>query len=253
MLDLKVYEIGADLALDMVRKYHYSDTLPRVNKHFLGFVLGGALVGVMTLGYGTRPRHTIQKLFPELDTGDYLEIGRMCMTDEMPRNSESQMISRCVRWLKKNAPQTKVLFTWADGMMGKPGYVYQACSFSYVGFIETDMYLKDGVKLHPRKMRNFLADSDDDRLTVRPSLAQMRELGIEHFRGRQFKYFKLLGAKAERKRLMKMLAVDTQPYPKQDQLRWQRQDLSSGEWVEVGAPFTSTDYSKAAFRQESLF
>ena len=83
-------------------------------------------MGVVTLGWGIRPRHTIQRIFPSLDTKDYLEIGRMCMTEEMLRNSESQMLSQLVKWLRKNIPELKVLFTWADGMIGKVGYVYQA-------------------------------------------------------------------------------------------------------------------------------
>ena len=69
------------------------------------------LVGVVTLGWGTRPRHTIQRIFPSLDTKDYLEIGRMCMTEEMPRNSESQMLSQLVKWIRKNIPELKILFT----------------------------------------------------------------------------------------------------------------------------------------------
>jgi hypothetical protein len=59
-------------------------------------------------------------LFEDVEVDEYLEIGRMCMDDDMPRNSESQMISLLVKRLKKNTPKLKVLFTWADGMMGKP-------------------------------------------------------------------------------------------------------------------------------------
>jgi hypothetical protein len=42
------------------------------------------------------------------------------MDEDMPRNSESQMISLLIKRLRKNIPKLKVLFTWADGMMGKP-------------------------------------------------------------------------------------------------------------------------------------
>ena len=31
---------------------------------------------------------------------DYYEIGKMCMLDEMPKNSESQMLSKVVKWMK---------------------------------------------------------------------------------------------------------------------------------------------------------
>lgn len=109
--DFDVREVDESQALEMVRKYHYSDTLPKINRHFVGCFLGGQLVGLVTLGFGTRPKHTIQKLFPSLGTDDYLEIGRMCMTDEMPRNSESQMLSQVCTWIKANVPNCKVLFT----------------------------------------------------------------------------------------------------------------------------------------------
>lgn len=88
-----IKEITKEQALEMVQKYHYSNTLPKLNKHFLGFYLDNELVGLITLGWGTQPRGTIQKIFPSLDTKDYYEIGRMCMTEEMPQNSETQMIS----------------------------------------------------------------------------------------------------------------------------------------------------------------
>ena len=106
-----VKEITKDEALEMIQKYHYSNTLPKLNKHFLGFLLGGDLVGVVTLGWGTRPKHTIQRIFPGLDTKDYFEIGRMCMTEEMPRNSESQMLKALTKYIKTNFPNIKVLFT----------------------------------------------------------------------------------------------------------------------------------------------
>ncbi len=73
---------------------------------------------------------------PYRELKDYLEIGRMCMTEEMPRNSESQMLSQLVKWIQRNIPELKILFTWADGMVGKVGYVYQASNFIYAGWTE---------------------------------------------------------------------------------------------------------------------
>ncbi len=148
--NFEIKEVSKDTALDMIQKYHYSNTLPRLNKYFLGVYLDGELVGVVTLGYGTRPLHTIQALFKDAKTEDYLEIGRMCMTDDMPKNSESQMLRSVVKWIKANT-DIKVLFTWADGMLGKCGYVYQASNFMYVGKSESDIYLFEGYKIHPKE------------------------------------------------------------------------------------------------------
>lgn len=247
-ISLEVRQVGKEEALGMVMKYHYSNTLPKLNKYFLGFFLGGQMVGLMTLGWGTRPLHTIAKLFPSLETKDYLEIGRMCMTEEMPRNSESQMISSCVKWLKRNHPEIKVLFTWADGMLGKVGYVYQSCSFLYAGYNMTDIYLKDGVKIHPRQTRALFKVSDDDgRKTIRPTLDQMKELGISHYKGKQYKYLKFLCGKIERKRLIRECTVRlTMDYPKENDLLWAAQD-SNGKWVKSGKPPYKTDMSKGNY------
>ena len=241
--DYELREISKPAALEMVKKYHYSNALPSINKHFIGFYLAGELVGVVTLGWGTRPLHTIRRLFPSLETKDYYEIGRMCMTEEMPRNSESQMLSQLAKWVKQNCPEVKVLFTWADGMMGKPGYVYQASNFLYAGHIVTDFYLKDGVKIHPRQTRNIFAPGDS-RLSVRPTVDQMQEFGIEHYKGKQFRYVQFLCSRAEKKRLM---AECTPPlgivYPKEADLSWRRQ-IGAGAWIDCGKPAYKTDFCR---------
>lgn len=244
MYRFDIKEISKEDALEMIQKYHYSNTLPKLNKYFLGFFLEEELAGVVTLGWGTRPRHTIQRMFPSLDTKDYLEIGRMCMKDEMPRNSESQMLSQLVKWMKKNLPEIKVLFTWADGMVGKVGYVYQASNFIYAGYSGGEMYMKDGVKLHVRQMKSFLVPSGvkDNRITVRPTLEQMRKYNIQHFKGKQYRYLLFLCDKKEKKRLVEECPIDlTLPRPKDDDLSWTVKDRSTGKWVESKKPPYITD------------
>lgn len=201
MYKFDIREISKDDALKMIQKYHYSNTLPKINKYFIGFYLNDVLSGVVTLGWGTRPKHTIQRIFPNLDTKDYLEIGRMCMLDEMSRNSESQMLSQLVKWLKKNHPELKILFTWADGMIGKVGYVYQASNFIYAGYSGGEMYMKDGVKIHVRQMKSILIPDGvkDERITVRPTLEQMRKFNIQHFKGKQYRYLLFLCDKRKRR------------------------------------------------------
>ena len=119
-------------ALELIFDNHYSKIMPRLTKHYIGGFVDDVLVGVITLGWGVRPIHTIKILFPSLNRTDYFEIGKMCMDEKMPKNSESVFLSRTIRWLKANT-NCKVLFTWADGILGKPGYVYQAANFSYGG------------------------------------------------------------------------------------------------------------------------
>lgn len=239
-----VKEISKIEALCMIQKYHYSNTLPKLNKHYIGFFKNDELVGVVTLGWGTRPLHTIKKIFPSLSTKDYYEIGRMCMSDDMPRNSESQMISQLKDWVKKNHPEIKVLFTWADGVMGKPGYVYQACSFLYCGYSLTDIYLKNGIKIHPRQMGYFFKEKKDTRIGIRPSFEQLKQNNIIHIRGRQFKYFTFLCNKSDRKKLLKECNGKLiSKYPKQKDLLWEIQ-IGKGIWQKCSKPTYKTDISK---------
>ena len=234
-----IREITKEQALDMIRKYHYSNTLPRLNKKFIGFYLDNELVGVVTLGYGTQPKNTIQKLFPQLTSKDYYEIGRMCMTDDMPRNSESQMLSQLVKWLRANT-DIKVLFTWADGMLGKCGYVYQASNFLYAGYCLTDTYLINGVKVHPRSMKQILSPNDK-RITVRPTLEQMRQYNIRHYKGLQFKYV-IFVDRTMAKELRETCLFDLDCiHPKDKDLYWKEKDVFTGKWHLSSMPAYITD------------
>lgn len=242
-----IKEIEKNEALAMIQKYHYSNSLPKINKYYLGFYLEDELVGVVTLGLGTRPLHTIKRIFPSLTAQDYLEIGRMCMTEEMERNSESQMISQMVKWLKHNHPEIKILFTWADGMLGKVGYVYQASNFIYAGYSGGEMYMKDGVKIHVRQMKGVLLPpgTKDSRITVRPTLEQLKEFNIQHYKGKQYRYLMFLCDKKEEQKLRNECLIDlTLPNPKDDDLEWTIKDVETGKWVKTNKPPYITDINQ---------
>jgi len=157
----QVKEVSRFKVTELVQANHYSPVMPKLTKHWLGVFKGEDMVGAVTLGWGTRPLHTIQKIVNEdMKTEHYLEIGKMCMIDEEPRNSESQMISQLKKWIKKNRPNVLFLYTLADGIMGKCGYVYQASNFQYGGDYWTDSYISaKGEKIHPRSTRILCEDN----------------------------------------------------------------------------------------------
>ena len=153
-----VQEISKDQAVNFIHQYHYSKVMPRLNRFYLGFFIDGRLAGVVVLGWGTQPLQTIRKLFPchVLRTTDYIEIGKMCF---LPDFNDTQcfgsiVISQMVKWLKANT-RYLYLYTLADGIMGKCGYVYQASNFQYVGSFTTSVYRDSltGEKIHPRSAR----------------------------------------------------------------------------------------------------
>jgi len=223
-------EISRDLAYPLIHDNHYSKVMPKLTKHYLGTFLDRKLVGVLTLGWGTQPRQTINKLFPGLGTESYFEIGKMCMLEEMPRNSESQMLSLTFRWLKENTDKL-FLYTWADGIVGKPGYVYQAANFLYGGFIWTDIYVgPDGEKIHPRSTKNLLVENAEFNGNPEKKLfwmtpAFMLHKGIRRIKGKQFRYIYPL-SKGARKMLKKSSVIWSIDYPKDCDLQWK--DATAG-------------------------
>jgi len=150
----------------------------------------------------------------------------------LPRNTESKFLAGCVRWFKQYQPERVLLFTWADGIRGKPGYVwgpqphlfavgvpYQASGWLYSGYITTEIYLTaEGEPVHPRfKITRFG--------TRKKSV--WTGLGLRKVWGRQFRYVKFLCGHARRKRLLRESPVEwTRMYPKHRDLAWR---IDAGE------------------------
>ena len=224
--DFIVKEIDKYRAAALVQEHHYSKVMPRLTKHYLGIYIDERLVGVLTLGWGTQPLQTIHKLFPGLTTKDYYEIGKMCMLPEMPKNSESQMLSAVIQWIKKHLPERLFLYTWADGIVGKVGYVYQSANFLYGGFIWTDIYIgPDGEKIHPRTSRNLCMENakfagKEKIFWLTKDFLKLK--GISRVRGKQFRYIMPLSKKS-RKLLDKSTVKWTIDYPKKEDLEWKKQ------------------------------
>lgn len=225
METIKIKKISEKRALRLLIRNHYRKSIPKLNKVYLGAFFGNQLVGFMSLGWGVRPLHTIKKLFPSLETKDYFECGRLCMEEFMPKNSESVFISKVLRYIKKNYPEKKLLFSWADGMLGKPGYVYQCSNFLYGGFIWTDTYFtKTGECVHPRTSNK-----------VGGRLGIQAIDGVIHYYGKQFRYVYFLCSHKDKKRLINESQFEwTTNYPKHKDLKFKKK--VNGKIVQCGSP-----------------
>ena len=244
-----IKEIHKIKAADFIMSRHYSPVMPRLTKYYCGYYVDDVLQGVMTFGWGTRPKHTIQKLFPKLDTKDYYEIGKMCMDDSMLKNSETQMMSAAMAWLKKKEPNLKYLFTWADGLVGKPGYVYQAFNFLYGGYIWTDTYVTEkGEKVHPRTIQGKLPNPHNFKYGSRPNPKQLKELKLSRVKGKQFRYILPMN-----KKMRKYLKNSTEKwginYPKDTALEWKIKKPGETSYTQTNKmPFDLTkevEYNKS--------
>ncbi len=209
-----------------IRKYHYSGyTMPRLTKIILGWYnKNDELIAVITLGWGTRPLHTIKKLFNNCTTKDYYEIGKMCLHEDLQKNSETIFLSQVTKYLKKNCPDLLFLFTWSDGIFGKAGYVYQAFNMLYGGYIITDVYSdNNGKRYHPRTISGIIKKKyglkKGNALGSRPDFKQRKDLKLNRIKGKQFKYILPLNKKS--KKLIKLSNTNWNVnYPKDKDLSW---------------------------------
>jgi len=146
---ITIKEIPSAQARPVVEKYHYSHK--STPNHFLSFDVNNGL-GVLQLGFGIRPhkKNTISSL---ITTDNYCEFDRMWLSDELPKNSESQTISKLLSYMKQNYPKIKFIITYADGSAGNKGIIYQATNAIRLKPIMCDFYLlADGERVHPVSM-----------------------------------------------------------------------------------------------------
>lgn len=238
-----IKEIDKESCIELLQTYHYSAIMPRLTKYYLGAYIDGKLIGCLTLGWGTQPKGTIKKLFPELDTKDYFEIGKMALLDEMPRNTETQFLSAIIKWIKHNIPELKYLYTLADGIQGKCGYVYQAANFYYGGSYTTLVYRsKDGEKIHPRTASELCKENakmlgKDKVFWLTADFLKLKE--IDKIQGLMFRYIYPLNRKA--KKYLKQSSVNwNREYPKDKDLKFKKL-VDKGKYIEIDAPTFNKD------------
>jgi len=142
----KIMEISASSARDIVIKYHYSKKVVSNSKIHLGvFNFEEKLVGCLQFG---PPMNGAKSSCKISLSPNMMELNRMVMVDEEPRNSESQAISLCLSWVKQFTDLEYIL-SFSDGKQGNVGYIYQATNWKYLGHLLSDsFYDLDGDIVH---------------------------------------------------------------------------------------------------------
>lgn len=238
---INVQNIPKNVAVDFIHKYHYSKILPRLTKFYLGYYENEILVGVVTLGWGTQPLQTIKKILYNHDvvTAEYYEIGKMCFLPEKNGNNfGSTAMKLLIDWAKKNT-SAKFIYTMADGIMGKCGFVYQASNFKYLGSFKTDVYMdkKTGEKMHPRSIKKLHIENaeligKDKVFWLTPDFCEMK--GIDRIRGLMFRYMYPLN-KTARKMLESYEEYQNVKNPKETDLIFERR-LAVGGYERIPQP-----------------
>jgi hypothetical protein len=201
--DKYVRVIPRDLANSIVIKNHYSGTITSSSTVHIGVFVSGRLFGVLQYGYAMNPvscSSVVSGTKPE----EYLELNRMVIDDNMPRNTESWAIGSSVKIIRNIRPNVAWIQSFADERCGRYGVVYQAANFGYYGEHSSVFWkLKNGEMVHNSLMTR------DPSLTPKAHRVQLEKGEAVPITLRQFRYILFIKKGWESRCLHKKV-----PYPK---------------------------------------
>jgi hypothetical protein len=194
---MKVVPISSREATAVVLAHHYLHRAPPISICHGLLNDQGDLKGVITFGVPAS-HHMMKGACPE-KPGAVLELNRLWVHDDMPRNTESWFVARSLAAIKV----ARIVLSYADTSAGHVGYIYRASNFYYAGWTDMD-----------RKTPRF-----DDVAPGKHSRDAFRNGWTEKVRRKpKVKYWTVTGAKRERRELEKLcrwpkLSWKTNPPP----------------------------------------
>ncbi len=131
---------------NLIEKYHYSKSIRSQKQKYVFKLVEKStdkLVGVAIYGQPMSRRQD----------SDVIELRRLCLVDDTPRNTESWFIARTLKWLGINTKYSRVI-SFADPNYNHFGTIYKASNFEYDGLESNKnprMIEYNGKKYHIRQ------------------------------------------------------------------------------------------------------
>jgi hypothetical protein len=203
----KVLEIPEMDTRPWVLKKHYARRRPSISYAF-GLFRDNILVGVATFGNAI-PMQMKWGICGKQFGDIVYELNRVVLNDDLPKNSASFLISRCLKMIGN----PKIIVSYSDMAVNHHGYIYQACNFIYTGISHRQMDVKIRGKehLHSRTIMDEFAFTPD---RVRLLKEKYGDDLYYQMRPPKHRYVFFVGNKTEKKLLRKSLLYEQFDYPK---------------------------------------
>ena len=131
------------VVLNIVTKKHYANTWTASSDIYAIYYKSGEhrffdgeelkLIGCVIYGNPVGFR-VVKSISEELTDSDVLELKRLWIEDGYGSNIESYCISKTLKMLNKDSPNTKVVISYADRNANHKGIIYRATNWLYQGF-----------------------------------------------------------------------------------------------------------------------
>ena len=192
---------------------HYLKRMTSISYAF-GLFNNNILVGVCTFGNAV-PLQMKKSICGDQYMDIVYELNRLCINDNLPKNTASFFVSSCI----KKLPKPTIVVSYADKSIGHTGYIYQACNFYFTGESHTqkDWVLKGSEHLHSRTLMDEFS-FEENRVQKLKDKYGDRLYQVE--RPPKNRYVLFWGTKKQKKQLKKASRFEAQPYPKDINTRY---------------------------------
>lgn len=149
--DIVLEPISRSKANLFIEDHHYSGTTVEYSHLHLGVYYKGSMVGALQYGDPVH-REKIVGLVRGTGWNEVMELNRMALTDEAPKNSASRSLSVSIKMFERHAPHVKWIISYADASQCGDGSIYRAANFVLTGIKEN----KDLLRLSNGDVRSAL-------------------------------------------------------------------------------------------------
>lgn len=121
------------VAVDSFIQAHYLQKRPAIVLLCLMMVERERERNVGCVVYSASPREANKRY-----GGETWELARLYLLDEIPRNAETWLIGRSIRYIKRFHPTVKTLLSYADPSVGHKGTIYKASNWTADGMTDDE-------------------------------------------------------------------------------------------------------------------
>lgn len=130
--------------------FHYAKAIPSARYAYNVYNANREWCGAIIFGSGATPNIASAV---NMKIGEVVELARVALNGKQPCTSEC--VGAALRQLHKDAPQIKMVVSFADADQNHFGTIYQATNWIYLGNMnenERGAFIIHGKKMHPKSV-----------------------------------------------------------------------------------------------------
>lgn len=131
------------------KMFHYAKSVPNVGLAYSVFNDAKEWCGVVCFGIGATNNIAMPY---NLNQGQVIELVRMALNGK--QDSTTKALGIALRLVAKDAPNVKLIVSYADSEQGHYGTIYQATNWTYTNYSTDNVFIVNGIRMHRRSLNS---------------------------------------------------------------------------------------------------